>query len=68
LLPSIFSLPEDGTIMESERNREKERAMKKMKNVKEYSVVNEEKSSLNFFTMAHFEVLHILHPCKKVGS
>jgi hypothetical protein len=23
---------------------------------------------LNFFTMAHFEVLHILHPCKKVGS
>jgi hypothetical protein len=29
LLPSIFSLPEDGTIMESERNREKEREMKK---------------------------------------
>jgi hypothetical protein len=40
LIPSVFSLPGDGTIMDSERERERER-YENMKNVKERKIVNE---------------------------
>jgi hypothetical protein len=41
LIPGVFSLPGDGTIMDSERERQTDRERdENMKNVKERKIVN----------------------------